>query len=67
MREAVPHLEMGEENLWSWRIRLGCEFQNNKSEILSTGLELPQAFLFQMDFDQEYFFEDKCGISVLNN
>lgn len=44
-----------------------CEFQNNKFEILSTSLELPEVFLFQMNFDQECIFEDKCGISVLNN
>lgn len=67
MRETVTNLETGEENLWSWRIRLGCEFQNNKFEILSTSSELPEVFLFQMDFDQECIFEDKCGISVLNN
>lgn len=67
MRETVTHLETAEENLQSWRIRLGCKFQNNKFEILSTGLELPEVFWFQMDFDQECVFEDKCGISVPNN
>lgn len=67
MRETVTHLETAEENLQSWRIRLGCKSQKNKFEILSASLELPEVFWFQMDFDQERVFEDKCGISVLNN
>ena len=51
MRRTETHLETGVEILWSWRIRLECEFQNNTFEILLTGLELLEVFLFQVDFD----------------
>lgn len=54
MREAVTYLETV-ENLWSWRIRLGCEFQNNKFEILSTGLELLKCSCFRWILTRSVF------------
>lgn len=60
----MTHLETGVEILWSWRIRLECELQNYKIEILWTSIALLEVFLFQMDCGQVCASEDECGISV---